>query len=193
MTTQQLPTSLPPGWESDYDGTSERWFFVHRPTGFSQFFCPKAGDENTRIAELAQPQPTNASLNIKMEAMTISENPSTDVPNPQPSTATALSNTQIPPPVQAPTPPRPLSVSQQSQSPSQSSPLARSIGGSIQRKAILRRDSVQSQSSTISSQNSAQPTQQSQVLNSPTQSSTTYVLQNGQNTQPGRLCTGVRK
>ena len=192
MTTQHLPTVLPPGWESDYDGTSERWFFIHRPTGFSQFFFPRAGDENTRIAELAQPQPTSASLAIKMEAMNISknENPDVAVPNP-PLVArqTAQPNNQqqqqgqIVPPIQLPSIPQASPLGQQS--PSQGSPLARTVSGSIQRKAVSRRDSVQSQASTTSSRTSGQPTQQQQAINPQMQSSTTPHTQNTQNTQPG--------
>ncbi|KIH91105.1 hypothetical protein SPBR_01190 [Sporothrix brasiliensis 5110] len=36
-------TSLPEGWESDYDGS--RWFFRYKPTGAVQFMFPKPGDE----------------------------------------------------------------------------------------------------------------------------------------------------
>lgn len=191
MTTQQLPISLPPGWESDYDGTSERWFFIHRPTGFSQFFFPKAGDENTRVAELAQPQPTNGSLMNKMASMTISEITTIASPNTQPApiqtaqpSGPQQQQQQAVPPVQTTSTPQPSSISQQS--PSQGSPLARTVSGSVQRKAIPRRDSVQSQASTTSSQTAPQPVQQYQVLNSQTQSSTQFT-QNVQNIQQGNL------
>jgi hypothetical protein len=179
----QHPNTLPSGWESDYDGTSERWFFVHRPTGFSQFFFPKAGDEN-RIAELAQPQPTNAtnnSLAIKMETMTISGNTNNDVPNPQIQPNSQQQQQQGLPPVQPPSTPQASSVAQQT--PNQGSPLARSVSGTIQRKAIQRRDSVQSQASATSSQAAPPPSQQYQALNLQTQSSTNQMMQNVQNIQ----------
>lgn len=35
--------SLPPGWESDYDGS--RWLYRYTPTGLTQFAFPKPGDE----------------------------------------------------------------------------------------------------------------------------------------------------
>lgn len=34
---------LPPGWESDYDGT--RWLYRYAPTGRMQFNFPNPGDE----------------------------------------------------------------------------------------------------------------------------------------------------
>ncbi|TPX13469.1 uncharacterized protein E0L32_006199 [Thyridium curvatum] len=36
-------SSLPDGWESDYDGS--RWFFRYKPTGLVQYHFPQAGDE----------------------------------------------------------------------------------------------------------------------------------------------------
>lgn len=185
MATPQLPTSLPPGWDSDYDGTSERWFFVYRPTGFSQFFFPKAGDELTRVAELAQPQPTDGSLTVKMEAMTISQNTNSMAPNQtvvttqQPQQNTRSAQTQ---PASTPhTTPSP----QLQQSP-QGSPIARTISQTVQRKAIPRRDSVQSHVSTQSVQSAPaapQPAQQYQhVFNS---QGTTQIVQNVQHTQQG--------
>ncbi len=194
MPTLQLPTSLPSGWESEYDATSERWFFVHRPTGYSQFFFPKAGDENTRVAQLAQPQPTNASLVMKMDAMAISETTNTQQSNgqagtpiqttiiPQPGPMQAIQpNTHNTPPVQAVSTPQPSQHVQKS--PTQRSPLART--GTIQRKAIPRSGSVQSQASTTSSQLSAQPNQQHQVSNPQIQQSSPQYVQNVQNSAQG--------
>lgn len=178
MATQQLPTALPPGWESDYDGASERWFFIHRPTGFRQFFFPKVGDEHTRVAELAQPQPTNGtngSLTSKMEAMTISVKAITASPIQQP-------QQQAPPPQSTPAPQSPGL-----QQNAQGSPLSRTVSQTLQRKAIPRRDSVQSQVSTHSGQSAhaaPQPAQQYQQFNS---QSTSQVVQNVQYTQQGKF------
>jgi hypothetical protein len=198
MATQHLPTSLPPGWESDYDGASERWFFVHRPTGFSQFFFPKAGDETTRVAQLAQPQPTNpanGSLTAQMEAMTISAKSNTTIPNQQ--ATTIQQATQY---VQAGSPSQPTSTPQAppsaQQSPSQGTPLARTVSGTVQRKAIPRRDSVQSQASQSSAQSGSQPgqpIQQYQVFNSQTQSNTSQIVQNIQPLQQRKLSLKERK
>lgn len=41
--------SFPDGWESDFDG--ERWFYRYKPTGFTQYHFPKAGDESLGISE----------------------------------------------------------------------------------------------------------------------------------------------
>ena len=191
MATQQLPTSLPPGWESDYDGNTERWFFIHRPTGFTQFVFPKAGDEHTRVAQLAQPQPTNGpangSLTSKMEAMTISGNINTTIPAQQPATTQQPpQNNQSVPPVQPVSTPQAAPMIQQSP---QGSPLTRTVSGTVQRKAIPRRNSVQSQASQSSSQAATQtaPAQQNQHVPNSQLQSTTQMVQNVQNVQQGML------
>jgi hypothetical protein len=193
-TVQQLPSTLPPGWESDYDGTSERWFFIHRPTGFSQFFFPKAGDEHTRLAELAQPQPSNGqhgSFMVKMEALSISGDAKSTIQSQQTALLQQVSPT---PPTSAPQPalsPQPLSQSppianpQPAQSPQlqqgpQGSPIGRTVSQTVQRKAIPRRGSTQSQVSTRSAQSTqsaAQPALHVQPLNLPS------VQQNAQSVQ----------
>lgn len=192
MATQQLPTTLPPGWESDYDGTSERWFFIHRPTGYSQFFFPKAGDECSRVSQLAQPRPqsTSSSLMLKMDAMTISENTSIAVPNQQ-ATTIQQSHQNIQTavaPVQHTSISPPVPIVEQN---SQGSPLARTVSGSVQRKVVPRRDSVQSQTSHSSNQSAGQitPAQQYQhALNSQAQlQNTTKAMYNAQDWQLGML------
>lgn len=50
--TVQLQITLPQNWASDFDTVAERWYFIHRPTGFCQYLLPKTGDEITRAAEL---------------------------------------------------------------------------------------------------------------------------------------------
>ncbi|KAK0750880.1 hypothetical protein B0T18DRAFT_58061 [Schizothecium vesticola] len=40
-----MASSLPEGWEADYDG--DQWFYRHRTTGLVQFTFPDPGDEHT--------------------------------------------------------------------------------------------------------------------------------------------------
>ncbi|PHH80921.1 hypothetical protein CDD80_5841 [Ophiocordyceps camponoti-rufipedis] len=46
---------LPPGWESDYDGS--RWFYTYRSTGHVQYRFPCAGDEFPHFVDAAAPPP----------------------------------------------------------------------------------------------------------------------------------------
>ena len=191
MMTQQLPSSLPLGWEPKYDGASERWFFVHQPTGFTQLFFPKAGDEKIGIPGLVQPQPTTPFLSTKMEAMNISGTAHTVelVQNQEsPAMQTALPQYQQSHQQQfaSPLPLRsnPHASAAGQHSLSQVSALARTGSNSIQRKPIPRRDSVQSQGSSSSSQTAPQPSQQYQVMSSHIPSST---AQYTQSIQPGEF------
>ncbi|KAL1841438.1 hypothetical protein VTJ49DRAFT_7053 [Mycothermus thermophilus] len=36
---------LPEGWDMDYDGNLQRWFYRYKPTGLTQYTFPKPGDE----------------------------------------------------------------------------------------------------------------------------------------------------
>lgn len=51
-------TGLPPGWESDYDGT--RWFYKYKPTGQVQYHFPSEGDEFPDYVDEASPAPVLA-------------------------------------------------------------------------------------------------------------------------------------
>jgi hypothetical protein len=63
--TTKFQTTLPPEWEPGYDQVIERWFFVHRPSGFSQYILPKAGDEVSRAAELVPRVPSIVTSNTE--------------------------------------------------------------------------------------------------------------------------------
>jgi len=54
MSVSTVPTGYPPGWKSDYDGETERWFYIHIPTGVRQYHFPKAGDEIELAAALTR-------------------------------------------------------------------------------------------------------------------------------------------
>ncbi|OBT83605.1 hypothetical protein VE02_07985 [Pseudogymnoascus sp. 03VT05] len=47
-------SGYPPGWEADYDGETERWFYTHKPTGVRQYHFPKAGDEVELAAAMSR-------------------------------------------------------------------------------------------------------------------------------------------
>jgi hypothetical protein len=69
----RLQITLPLDWASDFDRVAERWYFVHRPSGFCQYLLPKTGDEITRAAELVPrlpPRPVQT-ITTTMEAMSI--------------------------------------------------------------------------------------------------------------------------
>jgi hypothetical protein len=92
----QLQITLPLDWASDFDRVAERWYFVHRPSGFCQYLLPKVGDEITRAADLVPRLPLRAvqAITTTMEAMSI-------VQDKQQSTATtvAIQQTQTPAPI----------------------------------------------------------------------------------------------
>ncbi|OBT63101.1 hypothetical protein VE03_07412 [Pseudogymnoascus sp. 23342-1-I1] len=52
-------SGYPPGWEADYDGETERWFYTHKPTGVRQYHFPKAGDEVELAAAMSRTKAAN--------------------------------------------------------------------------------------------------------------------------------------
>lgn len=52
-------SGYPPGWEADYDGETERWFYIHKPTGVRQYHFPKAGDEVELAAAMSRIKAAN--------------------------------------------------------------------------------------------------------------------------------------
>ena len=48
-------SSLPTGWELDYDGS--RWFYMYKPTGHFQYHFPADGDEFPDFVDAASPAP----------------------------------------------------------------------------------------------------------------------------------------
>ncbi|KFY87380.1 hypothetical protein V500_06996 [Pseudogymnoascus sp. VKM F-4518 (FW-2643)] len=52
-------SGYPPGWEADYDGETERWFYTHKPTGVRQYHFPKAGDEVELAAAMNRTKAAN--------------------------------------------------------------------------------------------------------------------------------------
>ncbi|KFY41725.1 hypothetical protein V494_02831 [Pseudogymnoascus sp. VKM F-4513 (FW-928)] len=52
-------SGYPPGWEADYDGETERWFYTHKPTGVRQYHFPKAGDEVKLAAAMNRSKAAN--------------------------------------------------------------------------------------------------------------------------------------
>ena len=52
-------SGYPPGWEADYDGETERWFYTHKPTGVRQYHFPKAGDEVELAAAISRTKAAN--------------------------------------------------------------------------------------------------------------------------------------
>ncbi|KFX91430.1 hypothetical protein V490_05914 [Pseudogymnoascus sp. VKM F-3557] len=87
-------SGYPPGWEADYDGETERWFYTHKPTGVRQYHFPKAGDEVELAAALSK---TKAAAESKLK-----ESPSADVKlgssKPQASDATSARDDLSPDP-----------------------------------------------------------------------------------------------
>ncbi|PNY25644.1 Uncharacterized protein TCAP_04417 [Tolypocladium capitatum] len=49
---------LPLGWESDYDG--QRWFYMYRPSGHTQYHFPSEGDEFPDFIDSTAPAPVLA-------------------------------------------------------------------------------------------------------------------------------------
>ncbi|OAF60501.1 hypothetical protein VC83_03324 [Pseudogymnoascus destructans] len=52
-------SGYPPGWEADYDGETERWFYTHNPAGVRQYHFPKAGDEVELAAAMSRSKAAN--------------------------------------------------------------------------------------------------------------------------------------
>ncbi|KFY31471.1 hypothetical protein V493_01079 [Pseudogymnoascus sp. VKM F-4281 (FW-2241)] len=57
--TSMSTSGYPPGWEADYDGDTERWFYTHKPTGVRQYHFPKAGDEVELAAAMSRTKAAN--------------------------------------------------------------------------------------------------------------------------------------
>lgn len=68
MGVATVPTGYPPGWQWDYDGETERSFYVHTPTGVRQYHFPKAGDELELAAALTRSKPDKETASSSTKA-----------------------------------------------------------------------------------------------------------------------------
>jgi hypothetical protein len=79
MSVSTVPTGYPPGWKSDYDGETERWFYIHTPTGVRQYHFPKAGDHIELAAALTRSKSDREAKLQEANKAAVSKNSTNDI------------------------------------------------------------------------------------------------------------------